>query len=50
MFDFNDAIALKKAINEIDFPEENEKTLMDRFREVSNDTLAISPRTSLNVI
>lgn len=37
MLDSNYAIALKKAINEIDFPEENGKTLMDRFREVRDD-------------
>jgi hypothetical protein len=36
-FEEEQALALRKAINEIDFPEENEKTLMDRFREVSND-------------
>jgi len=36
-FEDEQALALRKAINEIDFPEENGKTLMDRFREVRDD-------------
>jgi hypothetical protein len=36
-FEDEQALALRKAINEIDFPEENRKTLMDRFRDVGDD-------------
>jgi hypothetical protein len=37
MLSLDDKLALRKAINEIDFPEKEGKTLMDRLRETQDD-------------